>query len=303
MMAPAATTDPAPPEETRPDDLSAIGVYRTTREGFEHSLVVLARGHVCWLMPGEAGYRLMVEPSAAARLRAELADYDRESAGWPPAAAAETAGMSRLDLATPLLWACAVLAAFRGQSRHPEWTDTGALDAAALFGRGEWWRAFTALFLHADAAHLASNLLAGVFVFAAVLSVFGRVRGWLLIGFGSVAGNLAVAAAHFPGPYRSLGASTAIFAALGLLTGHAARIAANGRHPHRGRSFFVPLASGLAVLALYGAGAPSVDVFAHVTGFVAGTGLGFLAGGRPHPATGKSGRGRLGVGDSTARSP
>jgi membrane associated rhomboid family serine protease len=190
--------------------------------------------------------------------------------------------MSRLDLVTPLLWALAVLAAFRGQSHHPEWTDTGALDTAALFGRGEWWRAFTPLFLHADAGHLASNLLAGVFVFAAVLSVLGRVRGWLLIGFGSVAGNLAVAAAHFPGPYRSLGASTAIFAALGLLTGHATRIAVNGRHPHRWRSFFVPLASGLAVLALYGAGAPSVDVFAHVTGFVVGTVLGFLAG-RPVP--------------------
>lgn len=282
MMAPAATTDAAFPEEPPPDDLTVIGVYRTTREGFEHSLVVLARGHVCWLMPGEAGYRLMVEPPAAARLRAELANYDRESAGWPPLATGETAGMSRLDLVTPLLWALAVLAAFRGQSHHPEWTDTGALDTAALFGRGEWWRAFTPLFLHADAGHLASNLLAGVFVFAAVLSVLGRVRGWLLIGFGSVAGNLAVAAAHFPGPYRSLGASTAIFAALGLLTGHATRIAVNGRHPHRWRSFFVPLASGLAVLALYGAGAPSVDVFAHVTGFVAGTVLGFLAG-RPAP--------------------
>lgn len=267
-----------PPDEPRSGDLTEVGLYRTTREGFEHSLVVLAAGHACWLMPGDTGYRLLVEPPAAAHLRAELACYDAESAGWPPPVATDVTAGARLDLATPLLWALAVLAAFRGQMRHPEWTGAGALDPAAIFGRGEWWRALTALFLHADAVHLVSNLLAGLFVFAAVLSGFGRVRGWLLLGLGGVAGNLAVAAAHYPGPYRSLGASTAIFAALGLLTGRAVRLAANARHPHRGRSFFVPAASGLAVLALYGAGAPSVDVLAHAAGFVAGAVLGFMAG-------------------------
>lgn len=283
MSAPDTTTDASRPDEPLPDDLAAAGIYRTTKEGFDHSLVVLALGHVCWLMPSDAGYRLLVEPSAATRVRAELASYDRESIGWPPRVAPETPAMARLDLVTPLLWALAVLAVFRGQLRHPEWTDAGALDTAAVFERGEWWRGLTALFLHTDEAHLVSNLLAGVFVFAAVLSIFGRARGWLLLGLAAVAGNLAVAAAHYPGPYRSIGASTAVFAALGLLTGRAVRIAVSARHPHRWRSFFVPSATGLTVLALYGAGGPQVDVLAHVTGFVVGAVLGFIAG-RPASA-------------------
>jgi rhomboid protease GluP len=273
-----STAAAAHPPEGPPDDLAEAGVYRTTAEGFDHSLVVLALGQVCWLMPAGAGYRLLVEAAAAARVREELARYDRESAGWPPQVAQEPASPARLDLLTPLLWALAVLAVFHGQQSHPEWTDAGALDTEAVFGRGEWWRCLTALFLHADEEHLVSNLLGGMVVFAAVLATVGRARGWVLLGLASVAGNLAVAAVHLPGPYRSLGASTAIFAAFGLLTGRAVRVAVNVRHPHRWRSFFIPAAAGLIILALYGAGEPPVDVLAHVTGFVAGAGLGFAAG-------------------------
>ncbi len=274
----APDTSPAScPDEHLPDDLAEAGVYRTTGEGFDHSLVVLALGQVCWLMPCAAGYRLLVESSVAARVRGELASYDRESAGWPPRFAPAATAAARLDLVSPLLWALSVLAVFRGQALYPEWTDAGLLDTAAVFSRGEWWRMVTALFLHADEAHLVANLSSGVFVFATVLAIFGRARGWVLLGLAAVTGNLAVAAMHYPGPYRSLGASTAVFAALGLLTGRAVRLAARARHPHRWRAFFVPIAAGLTVLALYGAGGPPVDVLAHVTGFAAGAVLGFVA--------------------------
>ncbi len=284
MSGPDATADNASLDEYVPGDLTEAGQYRTTKEGFDHSLVVLALGDVCWLMPSEAGYRLLVEPSAATRVREELANYDRESIGWPPRFAPEKQARSRLDLGTPLFWALAALAVFRGQLRHPEWTDAGALDSVAMFDRGEWWRALTALFLHVDAAHLVSNLFAGIFVFAAVVTLFGRARGWMLLGLAAVAGNLAVAAVYYPGPYTSVGASTAVFGALGLLTGRAVRLATKAGYPHRWRSFFVPAAAGLIVLGLYGAGGPQVDVLAHVTGFLAGAVLGVIAG-RPASAT------------------
>jgi membrane associated rhomboid family serine protease len=77
------------------------------------------------------------------------------------------------------------------------------------------------------------------------------------------------------GVYRSLGASTAVFGALGLLTGGAIRLVYRGNHPFRWRSLFVPVAAGLTVLGLYGAGDQRVDVVAHVTGFAAGLILGF----------------------------
>src|SRR5690606_15365544 len=99
------------------------------------------------------------------------------------------------------------------QTRANGWTAAGALDARALFERGEWWRPLTALFLHADAAHLLSNLMSGGFVLSAVLTTMGRWRGWLLLAVAAVTGNLAAAALHGTGEYRSLGASTGVFAA------------------------------------------------------------------------------------------
>lgn len=275
---PAHDTEAAArPDEPLPDDLAEVGVYRTTQEGFDHSLVVLALGYVCWLMPFDAGYRLLVKTSSVPRVQAELLNYERESSEWPPGVVPEVPATAQLDFSTPLLWALAVLAVFRAQLFYPEWADAGSLDPKAIFQRGEVWRGLTALFLHANAAHLTSNLCSGVCFFATLLPVFGHARGWLLLGLAAVAGNLAAAAMHYQEAYRSMGASTAIFAALGLLTGRAVRIAVRVRHPHRWRSLFVPTAAGLTFLALYGTGGPTVDLVAHLTGLGAGFGLGFIA--------------------------
>ena len=267
------TTD----DERPPGDLVEAGVYRTPAEGFEHGLVVLAFGWPYWLVPGEVGFRLLVEPAALAVVREQLERFDRESAGWPPEAPAEADAERAVDLATPLLWSVVALASFDAQGRWPAWTQLGAVDAQAIFDRGEVWRALSALFLHADAGHLISNAFGGVMVFSALITTLGRARGWLLLALASVAGNLAAAGIYYPGPYRSVGASTAIFAALGLLTGHAVRRALRGGPWLQWRELFVPLASGLVVLGLFGAGGIEIDVLAHATGFAAGLALGFAA--------------------------
>lgn len=245
--------------------------------GFEHGLVALALGHAFWLASADGEFRLLVEPAAAESVREELARFDRESAGWPPRPPPVDRGERRADLLTPLLWGVGVAAAHRGQLAHGEWTDAGALVPAAVFERGEWWRPVTALFLHADLGHLVSNLLSGIFVFAAVLSAFGRGWGWLLVAAAAIAGNVAAALAHLGTDYRSIGASTAVFAALGLLTGRAVRRVWGHRSTSRWRPVFVPLAAGLAVLGLFGAGGVQIDVVAHTTGFAAGLALGFAA--------------------------
>lgn len=262
-----------------PGDLAEAGVYATATAGFDHGLVVLAMGQPFWLVPSEAGYRLLVEPAALAAVGGQLACFDRESLGWPPRAAVEARPARRLELFTPLLWALVVLVVFWSQGVWPgRWEEAGALDARAVFDGGEWWRLGTALFLHADVGHLVSNLLSGIFVFAAVVSTIGRRRGWLLLGLASIAGNLTVAALNYPGPYRSLGASTAIFAGLGLLTGRAIRVLRRPGRPHPWRAMFAPLAAGITLLALFGAGGLQTDVGAHLMGFAAGLVLGFAAG-------------------------
>ncbi len=259
-----------------PADLVEAGIYSTGAEGFEHSLVVLAMGRACWLFPSPAGHRLLVEPGVFASAREQLARFDQESIGWPPPPITEPT-THNADLITPLLWALVILAVFHLQGERTRWITLGALDAAAIFERGEWWRVGTALFLHADAAHVISNVLGGLLVFTAVLKTLGRSSGWLLLTAASLAGNLASAALNYPAPYQSLGASTAIFAGVGLLTGRALRVVARAEHPHRWRAMLVALGSGLAVLALYGAGGVQVDLGAHLTGFVAGLAIAFVA--------------------------
>jgi membrane associated rhomboid family serine protease len=268
-------TPPAIDGDT-PADLVEAGIYAQGDDGFAHGLVVLAMGRECWLVPAPEGHRLLVEPAVLAQAREQLARYDRESAHWPPRPIA-TPPTHSVDFFTPALWAAGVLVVFALQGARPDWTTQGALDAAAIFERGEWWRAGTALFLHADAGHAVSNAVGGLLVFTAVLQTLGRVRGWLLIGAAGLAGNFAVAAVNYPAAYRSLGASTAIFAGVGLLTGRALRVVARARHPHRWSGMFVALASGFVVLALYGAGGVQVDLGAHLMGFLAGLALGFVA--------------------------
>ena len=99
----------------------------------------------------------------------------------------------------------------------------------------------------------------------------GRVYGWVLLGVSAILANLAIAGFHYPQDYTSIGASTAIFAGVGLLTGRALGVV-------RG-AWFVPLATGFIVLALYGSGtaAGRTDVGAHVAGFLAGLAVGFVA--------------------------
>ncbi len=256
------------------------GSYRTSGQGHDHGLVVLSMGLPYCLEEAADGYRLLVEPARLAAVREQLAKYDRESVGWPPRAPAPNPALRHLALGGPVLWALGVGAAFWAQGERPGWLESrGALDPQALFSGGEWWRPLTALFLHADAAHLSSNLLTGVLVFAVVCSTFGRVRGWLLLALSAVAANAVVAALAFPGPYRSLGASTAIFAGLGLLTGQAVVLAWCGVPAGRWRAVLVPLGAGLTLLALHGAGGPQTDVGAHVAGFLAGLAAGAGAAG------------------------
>ena len=261
-----------------PEALSEVGAYPTAADGFDHGLVILAMGRPYWLMPAGDQYRLLIEAAAADEAREQLASFDRESSQWPPRPAAATAPARRLELATPLFWGLAVSAVYWDQLQWPgHWEKLGALNAPAVLDRGEWWRLATALFLHADLGHLLSNLLSGIFVFASVLTTFGRRRGWILLALASVAGNFFAVVLHRSGAYSSLGASTAIFAGLGLLTGRAVSFSPRADHPHRWREMLVPLAAGTALLALYGAGGPQVDVVAHVTGFAAGLAFGFLS--------------------------
>jgi len=120
-----------------------------------------------------------------------------------------------------------------------DWLTIGQADVA-LMDAGEWWRAATALMLHVDIGHVLVNVGFGtVFVGLLAREIGGGLAGCMIL-FGGVVGNLMNEFVQRPS-HISIGASTAVFAALGTLsawlwlgrrldqTGWARRAAPRGR--------------------------------------------------------------------------
>jgi rhomboid protease GluP len=137
---------------------------------------------------------------------------------------------------------------------------------------GELYRSVTSLMLHADPLHLMGNI-AGIAIFGtAVCTVMGWGVGWLMILVTGMLGNLMNALLYESG-HISVGASTAIFGAIGILSAH--QFFKKFNRSGQKIKAFLPLASGLALLGILGSGAHS-DVMAHLFGFLAGIVLGCL---------------------------
>jgi rhomboid protease GluP len=146
----------------------------------------------------------------------------------------------------------------------------GAMDGAAV-ARGEWWRLFTAMFLHADLGHLAANAGLGLVLLGLTMGVYGTGTGLLAALLAGAGGNLLtwlIDATH-----RSLGASGMVMGCVGLL---AAQSATAWRQSSRGaKAMIVGLGTGVMLFLLLGAGpSPRTDLAAHLGGFVCGIGLG-----------------------------
>ncbi|MGB5246442.1 MAG: rhomboid family intramembrane serine protease [Woeseia sp.] len=153
-----------------------------------------------------------------------------------------------------------------------DWLGAGRVDGA-LIRDGEWWRVFTALTLHKDIGHLLGNLGFGAFFGFLAARVIGPGVTWLTVvlaaGLANSLNTWALVASH-----RSIGASTAVFAALGLVAGFVwrGRLMAQDRWPYR----LGPVVGGIALLAYTGTGDESTDIGAHLAGFVCGFGAGIV---------------------------
>jgi membrane associated rhomboid family serine protease len=151
-----------------------------------------------------------------------------------------------------------------------DWLALGALDAGV---RREWWRTVTALTLHLDQEHLLGNLLFGVAAGIAAGRLLGPGVAWAsILGAAALANYAEMLIA--PSAHRAVGASTAVFAALGLLSGLAwrQRLTLRERRWHAA----APLIAGVCLLTLLGAGSAHVDVLGHALGFLFGVAVGCL---------------------------
>jgi membrane associated rhomboid family serine protease len=154
--------------------------------------------------------------------------------------------------------------------------DAGAVHGDML-SMGEWWRAFTALSLHWDLEHLVGNLGAGtVFGFFAARQL-GNGRSWLLVLLAAGLANL-IEVTLMADNYISAGASTAVFATVGLLAAHTWRTRRGLGLP--GWRQAAPLIGGLLLLAWLGTEGENTDVLSHALGFACGALAGLVAGTR-----------------------
>ncbi len=153
------------------------------------------------------------------------------------------------------------------------WMSIGQMNSDAFLG-GQFWRATTALTLHADAQHLLSNLAFGCVFGMMAGRILGGGIAWLSIVSAGTLGN-GLNAVMRSETHLSIGASTAVFAALGVLVAHALhpRFVSSEKLFKR----WSPLIAGVLLLAFVGVGGERTDVGAHVTGFVSGMVIGWLA--------------------------
>ena len=209
------------------------------------------------------------------RARAELIAYARENQETPAAgvtihhAGGGWGGVSGYAAVVLLV------AVFERQGLFGlEWSEAGKTDAGLILS-GAWWRTVTALTLHADISHLLANVVIGGMFGLFAGQLLGSGLAWSSILTAGAAGNLLNACIR-PPTHTSIGASTAVFAALGMVAAYAW---VRRRHLHADKlKRWTPLVGGVVLLSYFGAGGVRTDVAAHVAGFLVGLLLGALYG-------------------------
>ena len=259
-------------------ELVEVSRSRTRAAAEQQALVLAAVGISSRLVVADGAAALYVSPLEEARARRELSLWARENAPQRPLRPA-VAALYRIDGA--LAYAAVLMFFFAAARRHAfgvDWIAAGAAQAG-LIQDGAWWRTITALCLHLELDHLLSNLAFGAVAGVLVAQLVGTGLGWLLILLAGALGNGLNAALHDAG-HTAIGASTAVFAALGILSGHAW-----STRPVRwqgGIRRWAPIGAGIMLLAFLGFGGERTDIGAHVMGFAVGAGTGFLLGRAGH---------------------
>jgi membrane associated rhomboid family serine protease len=264
-----------------------LRVARRRRRAEEWALVLAAEGLAAKVSRGPSGFVLGVAPEDADRALAAIEAYERENPASPSSRETSQPPADPAPLRVALGVSGALLAFFALTGpRDPvsPWFERGSAHAERILA-GEIWRTVTSLTLHADLGHVAANAIIGALFLTAVCRALGPGLGCALVLLAGATGNLANAL--FRGPlHDSVGASTAVFGAVGLLGGLG--VGRRHRGGMRGRRAWVSVAAALGLLAMLGTAGERVDLWAHFFGLALGGLLGIPIGFAAHcrPAAG-----------------
>lgn len=265
---------PPPPHPSEPPGRVVLVEAWSSKLLREPSLVLQARGvpHAIEELSDRSALVVSGEHADAARRELEVYAVEREEE--------EERVARKIDL--PILsggvsgtasYALAMVAFFvleRGDAIDPHMRLQGMSIAGAV-QEGEWWRSFTALTLHGDVFHLAGNVLIGsLFILFCCQSLGTGVGLWAVLLAGFLGNHLE--AQFRPPEFSSLGASTAVFGAVGVLCGtrwRLLRLEGEGRMRQ-----IAPIVVGLILLSFLGLSGDRTNILAHCTGLLAGVILG-----------------------------
>ena len=149
----------------------------------------------------------------------------------------------------------------------------GVLDPAAVVAKGEFWRLFTALFLHYNLLHLVFNLFALYVLGPPLERTIGTIRFagcYLIAGIGSTAGVILLTIFRLLRPAELIGASGCVMGIVGAWAGFLLR----HRHTWGAKERLLNILMIVGIQIIFDISTPEVSMSAHLcglaTGFVVG---------------------------------
>jgi len=226
------------------------------------------------LSDGDSYCALAVPGPLSEKAKFEIWEYEQENRPSPPTA---TPMVPDHEKAIPGVIAYIIIvvavAWMSGRGTFgADWLGAGRIDGS-LIRDGQWWRVVTALTLHGGIKHILGNIVFGTVLGLFVGGLIGPGIAWFaIVGAGALGNTLNVFLLE--SGHRSIGASTAVFAALGIVSGFVwrAKLMAQDRWAWR----LGPIVGGIALLAYTGTGDANTDVGAHLAGFVCGFAAGMI---------------------------
>ena len=243
---------------------------RSQRQAMDWSLVLVSQGIETTIDHAEdgGGWVLLVTTQDYGHAIRTLRQYHLENRGWPWQQQVFRPGFL-FDWGA-LAWALLACLFFALNTRT-DFRSVGVMDGTAV-AHGQWWRLFTAMWLHADLAHLAANATTGLLLLGLAMGRYGTGAGLLAAYLTGAGGNLVAGLLSLQ-THRSLGASGMVMGSLGLLAGQSFFLWR--KTPHAPKFILSGICGGIMLFVLL-ALTPGTDVMAHLGGFVSGLGLGAL---------------------------
>jgi rhomboid protease GluP len=237
------------------------------KQAMDWSLVLVSQGIETTIAPDDGtGWGLLVARGDYDKALEAIRQFRIENRGWPWQQQVFRPGFL-FDWGR-LAWV-ALVSFFFWLSTRLDLQSAGIMDSARV-GHGEWWRLFTAVWLHADLAHLGSNATLGLVLLGLAMGRYGTGVG-LLAGCLTGAGGNGAAWLVASETHRSLGASGMVMGCLGLLAVQSFSLWK--QTSYAAKYIYSGIFAGVMLFVLLGL-APGTDVMAHLGGFVTGLLLG-----------------------------